>query len=86
MTERPLSQSFPLTSSIDWPDEAIAQQPVGQLPRGHNLVLLARLKTSEPRLASVQRTIEHGWSPSVRDLHIEQELGRLPDATPGEES
>lgn len=30
-----------------WPDEAIVQQAVGQLPWGHNLVLLAKLKTPE---------------------------------------
>jgi hypothetical protein len=27
-----------------WPDAAIVQQPVGQLPWGHNLVLLTKLK------------------------------------------
>lgn len=30
-----------------WPDSAIVQQAVGQLPRGHNLVLLTRLKQKE---------------------------------------
>ncbi|MGB3392638.1 MAG: DUF1016 N-terminal domain-containing protein [Stenotrophomonas sp.] len=34
-----------------WPDAAIVQQAVGQLPRGHNLVLLSRLKEPELRLA-----------------------------------
>ncbi len=29
-----------------WPDFAIGQQPVGQLPWGHNLVLLTKLKTA----------------------------------------
>lgn len=54
-----------------WPDEAIVQQAVGQLPWGHNLVLLARLKTSELRLAYAQRAIEHGWSRSVLEIQIE---------------
>jgi predicted nuclease of restriction endonuclease-like (RecB) superfamily len=54
-----------------WPDEAIVQQAVGQLPWGHNLVLLARLKTSDLRLAYAQRAIEHGWSRSVLEIHIE---------------
>ena len=30
-----------------WPDSAIVQQAVGQLPWGHNLVLLDKLKTEE---------------------------------------
>ena len=34
-----------------WPDEAIVQQAVGQIPWGHNLVLLTKLKTPEQRLA-----------------------------------
>ncbi len=32
-----------------WPDKKIVQQVVGQLPWGHNLVLLTKLKTSEER-------------------------------------
>ena len=35
-----------------WPEEAIVQQPVGQLPWGHNLVLLTKLKQAEQRLAA----------------------------------
>jgi predicted nuclease of restriction endonuclease-like (RecB) superfamily len=34
-----------------WPDAAIVQQAVGQLPWGHNLVLLTRLKSTQQRLA-----------------------------------
>ena len=34
----------------DWPDAAIAQQAVGQLPWGHNQVLLDRLNTLEEGL------------------------------------
>jgi predicted nuclease of restriction endonuclease-like (RecB) superfamily len=34
-----------------WPDSSIVQQAVGQLPWGHNIVLLTRLKTPEWRLA-----------------------------------
>lgn len=33
-----------------WPDGQIVQQPVGQLPWGHNLVLLSKLKTIESKL------------------------------------
>ena len=48
-----------------WPDMSIVQQAVGQLPWGHNLVLLAKLKSAAERLAYAQRAIEHGWSRNV---------------------
>ena len=57
-----------------WTDAAIVQQAVGQLPWGHNLVLLTRLKTAEQRLAYAQRAIEHGWSRNVLNIHIERRL------------
>jgi predicted nuclease of restriction endonuclease-like (RecB) superfamily len=55
-----------------WPDFPIGQQAVGQLPWGHNLLLLTKLKTAEARLAYAQRAIDHGWSRNVLALHIEQ--------------
>ena len=54
-----------------WPDLAIVQQPVGQLPWGHNLVLLARLKDKDARLAYAAAAIEHGWSRAVLMHHLE---------------
>ncbi len=57
-----------------WPDEQIVQQAVGQLPWGHNLVLLTRLKQPEQRLAYAQAAIEHGWSRNVLNIHIETRL------------
>ncbi|MGE6758616.1 PDDEXK nuclease domain-containing protein [Corallococcus interemptor] len=61
-----------------WPDEAaIVQQPVGQLPWGHNLVLLTKLKTKQARLAYAMRASEHGWSRAVLTLHIELKAGEF---------
>ena len=54
-----------------WPDAVIVQQAVGQLPWGHNLVLLTRLKDPALRLAYAQRAIQHGWSRNVLNIHIE---------------
>lgn len=34
-----------------WPEPEFVQQPVGQIPWGHNLVLLAKLKNRDARLA-----------------------------------
>lgn len=57
-----------------WPDEQIVQQAVGQLPWGHNLVLLSRLKDREERLAYAQQIIENSWSRNVLVMQIETRL------------
>ena len=57
-----------------WPDEEIVQQAVGQLPWGHNLVLLSKLKIKEKRLAYAQQALEHGWSRNVLVMQIESQL------------
>ena len=57
-----------------WPDGGIVQQAVGQLPWGHNLVLLTRLKDHGQRLAYAQAAIAHGWSRNVLNIHIETRL------------
>jgi len=62
-----------------WPDAAIVQQTVGQLPWGHNLVLLAKLKQPEKRLAYANRAVEHGWSRTILEIHIESRLLELED-------
>jgi len=57
-----------------WPDEQIVQQAVGQLPWGHNLVLLSQLKDPAQRLAYAESAIAHGWSRNVLNIHIETRL------------
>ncbi|MDK3161784.1 DUF1016 N-terminal domain-containing protein [Kamptonema cortianum] len=57
-----------------WPNEQIVQQPVGQLPWGHNLVLLTKLKTPSERLFYAQKAIEHHWSRNVMVMQIESRL------------
>ncbi|MBI3524418.1 MAG: DUF1016 domain-containing protein [Betaproteobacteria bacterium] len=57
-----------------WPAAEIVQQAVGQLPWGHNLVLLTKLKDPQARLAYAQRAIRHGWSRNVLSIHIETQL------------
>jgi predicted nuclease of restriction endonuclease-like (RecB) superfamily len=56
-----------------WPDVKIVQQAVGQLPWGHNLVLLTKLKTANERLAYAHSTIEHGWSRNALRFHIDSQ-------------
>jgi predicted nuclease of restriction endonuclease-like (RecB) superfamily len=54
-----------------WPEPAILQQAVGELPWGHNVVLLSKLKQQEQRLAYAHAALEHGWSRNVLVHHIE---------------
>ncbi len=54
-----------------WPVEAISQQAVGRLPWGHNLVLLAKIKGVEDRLAYAEAAVHHGWSRTMLETHIE---------------
>ncbi len=57
-----------------WPDAEIVQQVAAQLPWGHNLVLLDRLKAPTERLAYARAAIEYGWSRNVLNIHIETRL------------
>jgi predicted nuclease of restriction endonuclease-like (RecB) superfamily len=49
----------------EYPEFAISQQVVGQIPWGHNILLLQKLETLQDRLWYAHKTIEHGWSRSV---------------------
>jgi predicted nuclease of restriction endonuclease-like (RecB) superfamily len=49
----------------EYPDLAIRQQPVAQIPWGHNILLLQKLTTIEERLWYANKTIENGWSRNV---------------------
>lgn len=59
----------------EYPELTISQQVVGQIPWGHNILLLQKLETLQDRLWYANKTIEHGWSRSVllhwldSDLH-----------------
>lgn len=57
-----------------WTDPEILQQAVAHLPWGHQIILLQRLPSIEPRLWYVQKTLENGWSRSVLDLQIDHQL------------
>jgi len=56
-----------------WTQADFGQQAVGQLPWGHNLVLLTKLKDRDARLTYAASAIEHGWSP------VETKEGRKTD-------
>jgi predicted nuclease of restriction endonuclease-like (RecB) superfamily len=59
-----------------WPEEAIVQQLVAQIPWGHNVRLLEGVKDPAEREWYARKTIERGWSRAVLDHQIEGGLYR----------
>ncbi|MFT2749686.1 PDDEXK nuclease domain-containing protein [Clavibacter sp. Sh2036] len=57
-----------------WPDPAIAQRPVAQLPWGHVTVLLSRVDEQADRDWYASRSVSHGWSRNVLEHHIRTRL------------
>jgi len=58
----------------EFPDGPIAQQPVAQLPWGHVLQLMQRLKDPAARDFYIRQTLTHGWSRSILELQIQSQL------------
>jgi predicted nuclease of restriction endonuclease-like (RecB) superfamily len=58
----------------EYPNFAIGQQVVAQIPWGHNILLLQKLTSLEDRLWYVNKTIEHGWSRNVLVHWLDSEL------------
>lgn len=55
-------------------DFLFVQQVVAQIPWGHNLVLIEKIKSSEQRQWYVLKTIENGWSRNTLVHQIESDL------------
>jgi len=53
-------------------DRAIVQQLVAQLPWGHILHLLHKIKNPEAREWYIRQAVEHGWSRDILALHTAQ--------------
>jgi predicted nuclease of restriction endonuclease-like (RecB) superfamily len=51
--------------ATEYPDFAIGQQVVAQIPWGHNILLLQKLKSIQERLWYATKTLENGWSRSI---------------------
>ena len=52
----------------------IIQSLIIQVPWGHHLIILDKIKDGEAALFYVQQTIEHNWSRVILSLQIEQNL------------
>lgn len=60
----------------EYPGREFVQQLVAQLPWGHNVLLLDKIKDIETRLFYIENTVENGWSRAVLSHQIETELHR----------
>ena len=56
---------YMVTFSRENPDISIAQQLAAQIPWGHNMLLLDKVKDKESRDWYIKKTIENGWSRNV---------------------
>jgi predicted nuclease of restriction endonuclease-like (RecB) superfamily len=54
-------------------DEKV-QQLVGQIPWGHNLLLVSKVKDPVERVWYAAKTVEHGWSRAILEHQIETSL------------
>jgi predicted nuclease of restriction endonuclease-like (RecB) superfamily len=57
-----------------WPDRAIVQRTVAQIPWRSNLALLDKLQDAPSRLWYAEETIENGWSRDILVMQIESSL------------
>lgn len=68
---RLFAEAWPGTENRQQVVDDLSQQTIGQLPWGHNVVLLTRLKDPDQRLAYARAALKHGWSRNVLDHHID---------------
>jgi predicted nuclease of restriction endonuclease-like (RecB) superfamily len=58
----------------EFPDGSIAQQAVAQLPWGHVLQVMQRIKDPATRDFYIRETLAHGWSRSILEIQIQNQL------------
>lgn len=57
-----------------YPDFQISQQLVGQIPWGHNILIMQKIDSKKERLWYINQTIENGWSRIVLMHWIDSDL------------
>lgn len=58
----------------DYPDFKFVQQAVAQIPWGHNIILLDKIKNFEERKWYMNQSISNGWSRSMLNMQIDSKL------------
>jgi len=57
-----------------WPDGAIVQEALAQIPWYHHIALLERCKSREERLWYARQSAAHGWSHNILTLQIKSRV------------
>ena len=70
----PRNLKYMRTFAAAWPDRAIVQRTVAQIPWRSNLALLDKLNNSKLRLWYADKTVEYGWSRDILAMQIETRL------------
>ena len=65
-----------------WPEEDFVQRAVAQIPWGHNVRIIEKVKSGDVRRFYVEQTIKQGWSRDVMVLQIESKLHERVGASP----
>lgn len=60
--------------SFEYQDDPIVQQLVGEIPWGHNIKIMTRIKEPNTKIWYIKQTIEHGWSRNILTLQIDTNL------------
>lgn len=60
-----------------YPDPAIVKQLVSQIPWGHIIRILQKVKDPDDRLWYARKTIENGWSRNILAMQIEKSKKQL---------
>jgi hypothetical protein len=58
----------------EFPEGPFAQPPVAQLPWGHVLQIMQRLKAPAAREFYIREAVVHGWSRSILEIQIQGQL------------
>ena len=68
--------SYMVQFAKEYPEIEIIQQLVGQIPWGHNLILIQRLNNKEERLWYIKKIIKNGWSRNILSNWIDSDFYR----------
>lgn len=58
------------TFYLEYKHDEVVQQLVAQLPWGHNLLLIEKIKNNDIRMIYIKATIENGWSRNILEIQI----------------
>jgi predicted nuclease of restriction endonuclease-like (RecB) superfamily len=57
--------------ATEYPGDTFIQQPIGEIPWGHNIEIMTKVKDHDTRVWYIKKIIENGWSRNVLSMHIE---------------